>query len=98
MDQLLEYLQKTQKSRFLFSEKKVSLSVVYVDHSYPQGDSYEECLSNVPNTIEILRYFGFTIHPNSIKMYHIFKIYFGLCPIENNFNARKKRKKFAEDM
>ena len=38
-------------------------SVVYVDDSYSQGDSYESCLKNTNDTIIILRSLGFTIHP-----------------------------------
>ena len=48
-----------------FSELRMQghTSVVYVDDSYLQGDSYESCLKNVNNTIIILRSLGFTIHP-----------------------------------
>ena len=37
-------------------------SVVYVDDSYLQGDSYESCLKNVNDTIIMLQSLGFTIH------------------------------------
>ena len=38
-------------------------SVVYVDDSYLQGNSYECCLNNVNDTIIMLPSLGFTIHP-----------------------------------
>ena len=38
-------------------------SVVYVEDSYLQGDSYENCLKNVNDTIIMLQSLGFTIHP-----------------------------------
>ena len=38
------------------------LSVVYVDDSYLQGNDFEECLKNVIETINILRFLGYTIH------------------------------------
>ena len=59
----------TEISKILFSilREKVFLSVVCVDHSYLQGDDYEDCFSNVLNTIEILRSLGFTIHPDKSK-------------------------------
>ena len=38
-------------------------SVVYVDDSYLQGDSYESCLKNLNDTIIMFRSLGFTIHP-----------------------------------
>ena len=65
MDQPCEYLQKFQKYDFLFLEKNVSY--LYVDDSYFQGDDYEDCFSNVLNTIEILRSLGFTIHTEKSK-------------------------------
>ena len=45
----------TKISKILFSilREKGFVSVVYVDDSYLQGDDYEDCLSNVLNTIEI---------------------------------------------
>ena len=65
--------------------EKGFLSVVYVDDSYLEGDDYEDCFSNVLNTIEILRSLGFTIHPDKSKfmMHHLLRIYFKLCPNDN---------------
>ena len=39
-------------------------SVVNVDDSDPQGDSYESCQNNVNDTIIMLQSLGFTIHPD----------------------------------
>ena len=39
------------------------LSVVFVDDSSPQGNTYEACLHNIDRTIELLQNVGFTIHP-----------------------------------
>ena len=38
------------------------LSVVFVDDTYLQGDTYAQCLSNVQTTIDTLQNLGFTIH------------------------------------
>ena len=58
---------KISKIPFSILREKGFLSVVYVDDSYLQGDDYEDCFSNVPNTIEILRCLGFPIHPDKSK-------------------------------
>ena len=39
------------------------LSVVFVDDSYLQGDTYAECINNINDTIHMLTSLGFTIHP-----------------------------------
>ena len=39
-------------------------SVVYVDDSYLQGDTYQACLANIVDTIKLLRELGFVIHPD----------------------------------
>ena len=36
-------------------------SVVYVDDSYLQGDTYQACLDNISDTIKLLRELGFVI-------------------------------------
>ena len=54
------------KSFSIFREKGF-LSAVYVDDSYLQDDDYEDCFSNVLNTIQILRSLEFTIHPEKSK-------------------------------
>lgn len=40
------------------------LSVAYIDDSYLQGGSYEECKSNVNATVELFTELGFIVHPN----------------------------------
>ena len=37
-------------------------SVVYVDDSYLQGETYQACLDNISDTIKLLRELGFVIH------------------------------------
>ena len=61
MGQLCKYLQKPRE------KEKGFLCVAYTDYSYLQGSSYEDCFSNVLNTIEILIYLGFTIHQGKAK-------------------------------
>ena len=39
-------------------------SVVYVDNSYLQGDTYQSCLANILDTIKLLREVGFVNHPD----------------------------------
>ena len=58
---------KISKIPFSILTEKGLLSVVYVDDSYLQGDDYEDCFSNVLNTIETFKYLGFTIHPEKSK-------------------------------
>ena len=59
---------KISKIPFFILRKKGFLSVVCVDDSYLLVDFYEDCFSNVLNTIEILRSLGFTIHPDKSKI------------------------------
>ena len=43
-------------------------SVVYIDHSYLQGDRYQSCLANILDNIKLLRELGFIIHSDkSVK-------------------------------
>ena len=55
----------TKVSKVLFShlQSKGFISVVFVDDSYLQGNTYKSCLHNIENTIELLKNLGFTIHP-----------------------------------
>ena len=36
---------------------------MFVDDSYLQGDTYESCLNNILDTLNLLRELGFAIHP-----------------------------------
>ena len=58
---------KISKIPFSILREKGFLSVVYVNDSCLQDDDYEDCLSNVLNTIKILRSLGFTILPEKSK-------------------------------
>ena len=40
------------------------LSVVYVDDTFLQGDTFEECLQNIRSTVNLLQTLGFTVHPD----------------------------------
>ena len=63
----MQIFTKISKIPFSILKEKGFLSVVYGDDSYLQSDDYEDCFSNILNTIEILRSLGFTIHPNKSK-------------------------------
>ena len=54
----------TKVSKVPFSELRTTghISVVYVDDSYLQGDTYDDCMNNVIATINILRSLGYTVH------------------------------------
>ena len=39
------------------------MSSPYIDESYLQGNDYYRCLGNVLDTIRLLYYLGFLIHP-----------------------------------
>ena len=39
-------------------------SVAYVADSYLQGDTYQSCLNNILDTVNLLRELGFIIHPD----------------------------------
>ena len=63
----MQIFTKISKISFSTLREKGFLSVGCVHDSYLQGDDYEDCFSNVLNTIEILRSLGFTIHPENSK-------------------------------
>ena len=46
-----------------YLQSSIFSDTICVDDSYLQGDTFEECYLNVPNTIQILRSLGVTIHP-----------------------------------
>ena len=54
---------KILKPPFANLRSEGHLSVVHVDDTYLQGDSFNECKMNVPATIKLLQELGFTIHP-----------------------------------
>ena len=52
-----------QKYPFLHLRRKGFVSVVFVDDSYLQVNTYKACLHNIEGTIKLLQNLGFTIHP-----------------------------------
>ena len=93
----IQIFTKMSKISFSILKEKGFLAVVYVGDSYLQGDDFENCLSNVLNTIEILRSLGSKIYPDKSKFMpaqcitHLFRIYFKLCQNANCFNSGKKK-------
>ena len=53
---------KIMKPPFSFLRKKGHQSVVFVDDSYLQSDTYHECEKNITDTVQLLISLGFTIH------------------------------------
>ena len=51
------------KPAFSYLREIECLSVVYVDDSYLQGETFEECLQNITETVKLLQSLGFSIHP-----------------------------------
>lgn len=44
------------------------LSVAYIDDSYLQGNSYDDCLNNVKATVDLFTKLGFIVHPDKSVM------------------------------
>ena len=58
---------KTTKTPFTCLRKKFHASVVCLDDSYLQGNTYEQCLKNINNSINILQELGFQYtHSNQV--------------------------------
>lgn len=53
---------KQVKPPFSHLRKQGHVSVVFVDDSYLQGETFEECEKNIFDTISLLRRLGFVIH------------------------------------
>ena len=53
---------KILKPVFGYLRKQGHLSVVFVDDSYLQADTEQECIKNINATVNILTMLGFTIH------------------------------------
>lgn len=53
---------KVSKVPFSHLRSRGHISVVFVDDSYLQGNTYEACVYNIRNTIDLLQSLGFTIH------------------------------------
>ena len=54
---------KVLKPAFFYLREVGYLSVVYVDDSYLQGETFEECLQTITETVKLLQSLGFTINP-----------------------------------
>ena len=54
---------KTLKAPFKVLRGKGHLSVIYIDDSFLQGDTYSSCQDNINETVSLLLKLGFTIHP-----------------------------------
>ena len=39
-------------------------NVAYIDDSLLHGDSYEQCMNNIINTMKLFDFLGLTIHPD----------------------------------
>ena len=67
---------KLLKVPFSHLRCKGHISVIYVDDSYLQGNTFDSCLQNVKDTIKILRALGFTIHCEKSILYPTQKLTF----------------------
>ena len=54
---------KVSKVPFSHLRSKGFVSVVFVDDSYLQGNTYEAWLHSIERTIELIQNLGFAIHP-----------------------------------
>lgn len=54
---------KLLKGLFSTLRKQEFSSIAFVDDMFLQGDTYIECQQNVFETVNLLRSYGFTIHP-----------------------------------
>ena len=53
---------KLMKPAYCYLRKQGHLSVSYIDDSYLQGDSYDDCLANIIDTMKLFDKLGFVIH------------------------------------
>ena len=60
---------KLLKPVFATLREKGYESVIYVDDSLLQGDTFQECLNNVLATLECLESLGFVVHPEKSVFY-----------------------------
>ena len=58
---------KILKPPFSHLRSRGHTSIVYVDDTYLQSDSYEQCCANIEDTVNLLRSLGFTIHPKNLS-------------------------------
>ena len=55
---------KLMKPAYGYLRQQGHLSVSYIDDSYLQGDDYDDCLSNIIDTIKLFDKLAFVIHPS----------------------------------
>ena len=91
---------KITKVPFSKLRQEGHISVVYVDDSYLQGDTYQACMVNILDTVNLLRGLGFTIHAEkSVLIYtpskdNISRICFEFSRYDDNSNHGEKTKNF----
>ena len=56
------YFTKLMKPVYSFLRSKGHLSTAYIDDSYLQAQSYNDCLENIEDTFSLLQSLGFVIH------------------------------------
>ena len=59
----MSVITKISKVKFSYLRSLDHSSEVYVDDWYLKGDTYEACLNNMLDTLNLLRELGFVIHP-----------------------------------
>ena len=59
---------KVSKVPFLHLRSKGFVSVVFVNVSYLQGNTYEAFLQTIESRIELLQNLGFTMHPTKSNL------------------------------
>ena len=59
----IRVFKKILKPVFSYLTKIGYLSVVYVDDPYLHGETFEECLQNIIETVKLLQSLGITIYP-----------------------------------
>ena len=97
---VLRIFTKIMKAPFLVLRMQGHTSIVYIDDSYLQGDSYESLLKNVNDTIIMFSSLGFTIHPEkSVLKPTQNLIYLGFIINSRDMTLKlteKKKQKFYE--
>ena len=96
MDLLWEYLLKYQKVPFGHLRSQGRNSVVYVADLYLQENMYQSCLTNILDTVNLLRELGFVIHQHKLLLtlsqtIVLFRIYYIVNAHDIAFNWWKEK-------
>ena len=86
---------KLLKPPFSLLRRKGHVSVVYVDDTLLQGDTYQECYENTSCTIALLQSLGFTIHPEKSVLFptqHIEFLRFDIDTISMTLRLTKQKR------